>query len=70
MEMLYLNNTGSRWVVRDENNRNEKLTFTTKSGKQIERRVKYFEQWGNHAYCAINYKNRLIKVFPDSILND
>ena len=68
--LYYLNNTGHRWVIFDETGRREKRTFETKSGVKIERRVNYYEAFGNFATCNISYKGRQINVFPDTILED
>ena len=67
MNTYYLNNDGSKWVVM-EHNRRVQMTFTTKSGVEVKRRVKYFESFGNFALCAISWKGKIIKVFPDSLL--
>ena len=67
--LYYLNNSGSKWVIFDETGRREKRTFETKSGK-IERRVNYYEAFGNFATCNISYKGRRINIFPDTILED
>lgn len=67
MNTYYLNNNGSRWIVMD-NNRRVQMTFTTKSGTEVKRRVKYFESFGNFGLCAISWKGKLIKVFPDTLL--
>ena len=67
MNTYYLNNNGSRWIVMD-NNRRVQMTFITKSGLVVKRRVKYFESFGNFALCAISWKGKLITVFPDTLL--
>jgi len=66
----YLNNTGSRWVYYYEDNRKELGTWQTKKGRVITRRIKFWEAFGNFATAAISYKGKLIKVFPDTILDD
>lgn len=66
---FYLNNSGSRWVVYD-NGKKEKRTFTTKSGKQVERTVIYYESFGNFGSACISYKGKKINVLIDTILND
>lgn len=66
----YLNNTGSKWAVFDSTGRRETQTFTTKAGKQITRRVNYYEAFGNFATANISYKGRKISVFLDTILED
>jgi hypothetical protein len=68
--LFYLNNSGHRWIIFDETGRHEKRTFETKSGKKIERRVNFYESFGNFATCNISYKGRRINVFPDTILDD
>lgn len=67
---IYLNNSGSKWRVVDENGRNIRLTWKTKSGKSITRAVKIFSQWGQHAVCSISYKGRQKEVFTDTVLKD
>ncbi len=66
----YLNNSGHRWVIFDETGRREKRQWYTKSGAKIERRVNYYEAFGNFATCNISYKGRRINIFPDTILED
>ena len=68
--LYYLNNSGHRWVIFDETGRREKRAFETKSGAKIERRVNYYEAFGNFATCNISYKGRRINIFPDTILED
>ena len=68
--LYYLNNSGSKWIIFDETGRREKRTFETKSGAKIERRVNYYESFGNFATCNISYKGRRINIFPDTILED
>ena len=68
--LYYLNNSGSKWVIFDETGRREKRLFETKSGAKIERRVNYYEAFGNFATCNISYKGRRINIFPDTILED
>jgi hypothetical protein len=70
MNTYYLNNNGSRWVVVDNNNKRVQMTFSCKSGAKVTRRVKYFESFGNFGLCAISWKGKLIKVFPDTLLVD
>ena len=68
--LYYLNNTGSRWVILDETGRREKRTFETKSGAKIERRVNYYESFGNFATANISWNGKKIDVFPDTILEE
>jgi len=65
----YLNNTGHRWVILENGKRN-RITLTTKSGKEITRSVNYYEAFGNFATANISYKGRKINVFSDTILED
>lgn len=67
--MYYLNNNGSRWVVLVDGKR-EKQTWITKSGKQITRRVIYYESFGNSGSAVISYKGKKISVLMDTILPD
>ena len=65
----YLNNTGHRWVILENGKRN-RITLTTKLGKEITRSVNYYEAFGNFATANISYKGRKINVFSDTILED
>jgi hypothetical protein len=67
--LYYLNNTGSRWVV-FENGVRISNTWTTKSGKEVTRRVLFFESWGNFGCAYISYKGKRISVLSDTILED
>jgi hypothetical protein len=69
MNTYYLNNSGSRWVHLD-NNKRDKITLGTISGKSITRSVNFWESFGNHAVANISYKGKKITVFADSILCD
>ena len=68
--LFYLNNSGSRWVILDETGRREKRTFETKSGAKIERRVNFYEAFGNFATANISWNGKKIDVFPDTILEE
>ena len=68
--LYYLNNTATKWVVFDNTGKREQKQFKTKSGKTITRRVQYYQSFGNFVLSAINYKGKLIKVFPDTLLDD
>lgn len=70
MKTYYLNNTGHRWVNIDESGRREQRAFKTKSGKTVQRRVIFYEAFGNFAVACISYKGKRIKVFPDQVLED
>ena len=75
MRTLYLNNSGSRWKnfytsLECGLNKAETYTWWTKSGKQIHRTIKYWQSWGNFAIACISYKGKIIKVFPNTILED
>lgn len=70
MQTYYLNNSGSRWVLRDSQNRNDQIKLQTESGKIITRRVKFYKMFGNFATACISYKGKLIHVFADTILED
>ena len=65
----YCNNKGSRWVHLI-NGRRECATWKTKSGKDITRRVIYYESFGNFASACISYKGKKINVLMDTILED
>ena len=70
MRTLYLNNSGSRWATFNDDGSKQKQEFTTKSGKVVTRTVRYWESCGNFAVACIKYNNKLIKVFPDTVLED
>lgn len=65
--LYYLNNHGSKWIVFDNDGNRQQIEFKTKAGKTIKRRVQYFKSFGNGVICAIYYKKKLIKVFPDTL---
>ena len=67
---LYLNNSGSRWIVTDETGRREERTFTTKAGKEVKRRIIFYESFGNFATATISWKGKRISVFMDTKLED
>lgn len=68
--LFYLNNTGHKWVVFGQDGRHEKITLKTKSGKTIERRVNYYQSFGNFATANISWKGKRINVFTDCELDD
>jgi hypothetical protein len=54
-QVLYLNNHGSRWVIRPVE---DYFIVRYPSGEIIKRRAKYFESFGNYAAIAYSYKGR------------
>lgn len=68
--IYYLNNSGSKWVVFDENGKKEKVTLETKTGKKIVRTAIRYSQFGNFASVLISYKGKKIDVFTDTLLED
>jgi hypothetical protein len=68
-QTYYLNNSGSRWIVL-ENNKRSKITLETKSGNKVTRSVNFYESFGNFATANISYKGKKINVFADSTLDD
>lgn len=66
----YLNNSGSKWVILDADGRREKRTWETRSGAKVERRVIYYESFGNFGSAVISYKGKRISVLMDTILED
>ncbi len=70
MNTLYLNNSGSRWIHVDDKGNRDSITLETASGKEVTRKVKYWESFGNFATACISYKGKLVKVFTDSKLED
>jgi hypothetical protein len=70
MRTLYLNNNGSRWRNYDNSGKPETAEWLTKSGQRITRTIKFWESFGNFTIAGIKYNNKVIKVFPDTILED
>jgi len=70
MNTYYLNNRGSRWVTFDLAGKRQKIQLTTKAGKLVERRVSFWESFGNFALAHISWKGKKISVFPDTLLDD
>lgn len=68
-EVYYLNNSGSKWVVFN-NGQKEKITLQTKSGKSVTRTAIYFFSFGNFGGALISYKGKKIRVLLDTILED
>ncbi len=66
---FYLNNSGSRWVV-FQNGQKERVTLQTKSGATIERAAIFYESFGNFATARISYKGKKIDVLLDTVLDD
>ena len=67
--LLYLNNSGSRWIVL-ENGKRSKIELETKSGAKVIRSVNYYGSLGNFGYANISYKGKKIDVLSDTILPD
>lgn len=67
--LYYLNNSGSRWVVFDEDGRHEKITWETRHHGSFTRRVIFYESFGNFATATISYRGKRFSFFPDSILD-
>jgi len=66
----YLNNSGSRWIVFDEEGKHEKHTWETRlNGPSFTRRVIFYESFGNFASATISYKGKRFKFLTDSILD-
>lgn len=63
-QTYYLNNSGSRFVMRDKNNRNIRVQLET--GEV--RRAKYFAQLGNTAFVAVSIKSKNIKTFNYTVI--
>jgi hypothetical protein len=70
MRTVYLNNSRSRWRNFNQDGSPEKHTWATASGGAVTRTVKYWENFGNFATATIKYNNKLISVFPDTILEN
>jgi hypothetical protein len=54
----------------DLDNKKEKRTFKTKSNKDVQRTILYYESFGNFASACISYKGKKINVLLDTILDD
>jgi hypothetical protein len=67
--VYYLNNSGSKWVVLIDGKK-DKRTFKTKSNKEVQRTILYYESFGNFASACISYKGKKINVLLDTILED
>lgn len=67
---LYLNNSGSRWVVVYPDGNHSDIVMQTKSGKEVIRKVIYYESFGNFACVCISYKGKKIKVLTGQKLED
>ncbi len=65
----YINNSGSRWVVY-KNGEKEKIEFQTESGKKIIRTAIFHEMFGNFSAVCISYKGKKINVLTDTVLPD
>jgi hypothetical protein len=60
MRTLYLNNNGSRWVIRDESNRNVLIKVLAQDDTIIcMRRARFFSQFGNFVAAHYSYKGKL-----------
>lgn len=68
--IYFLNNSGSRWIVIDKDGMREQITLKTVSGKDVTRRVIFYEMFGNFASACISYKGKRMQVLPDTILHD
>ena len=58
MNMYYLNNSGTRWVYRPNNEYYFIIHDATNSKVLIRRRAKFFEQFGNFSAIYYSYKGR------------
>jgi len=65
----FLTNSGSRWIVFDEDGRHEKITWETRRHGSFTRRVIFYESFGNFASATISYKGKRFKFLTDSILD-
>lgn len=65
-QTYYLNNSGSRFVMRDKDNRNIRVQLET---GEI-RRAKFFQQLGNFAFVAVSIKGKIIGTFNYTIIED
>lgn len=58
---LYLNNSGSKWVVYEKG---KKIKISFKRDGQLHIRIPlFFEAWGNYSFAKVIYKNEKINVY-------
>jgi hypothetical protein len=57
-QMYYLNNSGTRWVIRPNNEYYFIVHDATRSAVIIRRKPKFFEQFGNFAAIYYSYNGR------------
>jgi hypothetical protein len=63
----YLNNSGSRWVNRNIENKNISVSFEL-DGITYIRRAKYFYSFGNFAGVAVSFNNKIYKTLNFKLL--
>lgn len=68
--VYYLNNSGSRWIVIDEDGKKEQKYFDTKSGKKVLKTILEYQSFGNFASAVISHKGKKINVLMDTVLPD
>jgi len=68
--VYYLNNSGSRWIVLDDDGKKEQRYFETKSGKKILKTILEYQSFGNYGSAIISHKGKKISVLMDTILPD
>lgn len=66
MKTYYLNNTGHRFVIRNDDSRNIQIKLLDFG---VIRRAKYFQMLGNTAYVAAHYRGKLIKTFNYEVVS-
>lgn len=58
MRCLYLNNTGSRWIVVDAFGKKEQILIETPEGQILRRTILFDEAFGNFAAIYFYYKGK------------
>lgn len=67
--VYYLNNSGSRWVVFN-NGEKEQITLKTENGQSVTRTVIYYQSFGNYSFAVISYHGIRYSVLADTVLPD
>ena len=63
----YLNNSGSRWVLRNNQNKNISVSIEI-DNKIYVRKAKYFYSFGNFAGVAVSFKGKIYKTLEFKLL--
>jgi hypothetical protein len=69
MKTLYLNNSGSRWVMYDKRHRKVQIMFDYQ-GDVFTRTSLYFKQWGNFTFALVSLKGHKVKISEFMLIED